>query len=74
MNALDWLEAHGFGVYNIPNGFAVADPLDDEQGYYLEVGSIEEVEREIADRVTVTKPTSSTWAVAGTLRESMTGE
>ncbi|MCK5614697.1 hypothetical protein KAR91_73225 [Candidatus Pacearchaeota archaeon] len=30
---------YGFTSYILPNGFAVADPLDGEDGYYLELDS-----------------------------------
>ena len=32
---LDKLAHYDFGVYSIPNGFVVADPLDNEDGFYL---------------------------------------
>lgn len=48
--ALNRLASFGYGVYGLPNGrIAVADPLDSEDGFYLEVESLEEAEREIAD-------------------------
>jgi hypothetical protein len=32
---MDKLAAYGLGVYSIPGGFAVADPTDDEDGWFL---------------------------------------
>jgi hypothetical protein len=50
MNTLDCVEKAGFGVYYIDGGkmereakFAIADPYDDEDGFYLETSTIEEL-------------------------------
>ena len=46
------LRALGFNVYTLPNGkHAVADPLDNEDGYYLTLPSKVEVVLEAYDHI-----------------------
>jgi len=43
---LDTLASFGYGVYRIPNGFAIADRLDDEDGFYLTGTNIDKLCKE----------------------------
>ena len=50
MTDIEMLEhiAHfGYGVYRVGSQFAIADPQDDEDGFYLTVNSIAEGYREM---------------------------
>jgi len=38
---LDAIGAYDYGVYSFPGGFAIADPIDDAEGLYLEYGTLE---------------------------------
>ena len=45
-NIIEKLALFGYGVYTIPTGLAVADPLDNVDGFYLEVGTVEQLAKE----------------------------
>ena len=45
---LTLIASYGYGVYIVPNGFAIADPYDSE-GYYLVLGSLQELTKEFFD-------------------------
>ena len=36
----------GYRINTIPTGYAVSDPQDDQDGFYLEVETLEQVEQE----------------------------
>jgi hypothetical protein len=55
---LSLVTAKGYGVYNIEGGkldpaarFAVADPADDDQGFYLEGSDLAELMTETIDHL-----------------------
>ncbi len=43
------LISHGYGIYKIPAGIAIADPEDGPDGVYLELNSVDEIETSGAD-------------------------
>lgn len=43
---LDKIASYGFGVYSVPVGYAIANPSDDRDGFYLVVGTIDELTME----------------------------
>lgn len=38
-----------YGVYKIPNGFAIADPIDGADGFYLEGSNLDSLCKKAAD-------------------------
>ena len=40
---LDHIASYDFGVYHIPTGYAIADPLADDEGWYLEGHNLKEL-------------------------------
>ena len=46
MTNIEKLISCGYYINNIPSGYAVSDPLDDADGFYLEVNTLAEVEAE----------------------------
>lgn len=44
------ISSFGYGVYSIPQGkIAIADPLDNSEGFYLVVDTIDEAYKEMRD-------------------------
>jgi hypothetical protein len=50
---LNYLGGLGYGVYKLPDGFAVADPRDDDQGLYLHGPNLKELLEEAVEVVNV---------------------
>ena len=48
---LQALTVFGYGVYEIRNGYAVADSLDDIDGFYSEAKTLRELDEECSDIV-----------------------
>lgn len=40
---LETISKFGYGVYRIPEGFAIADPVDDAEGFYIHGPSLTEL-------------------------------
>ena len=47
------IKSYGYGVYSVPLGFAVADPKDSKEGFYLVAASIDELygEMQASERI-----------------------
>jgi hypothetical protein len=46
---LDTIAKYNFGAYTIPEGYAIADPLDDADGFYLYGPELETLVDELID-------------------------
>ena len=48
---IDAIAAYGFGVYSFANGFAIADPNGDEEGWYLSTLPINSIVRPTLEEI-----------------------
>jgi len=48
---LDQLANYGYGIYNIPSGYIIADPLDNDDGFCLIGSDLNELCQEATETV-----------------------